>query len=231
MVVRIAGLAYQKGFGGHFHNDHAIGGLRDIPGRLLAVPSRGDDAVRMLRGCLGTAKACGRVVVFLEPIALYHERDLHTEGDGLWLSDYPPPGEILLPGEVGFHSAEGAEAPAEILLVSYANGLRMSLQAQKILLESEGLRVDVLDVRWLNPLPFEAIARAAEGRKAVLVVDESRRTGGGIADAVVADLAERGSPARLRSIRAEDSYVPLGSAANLVLIQTPDIVYAARSLA
>ena len=32
MVVRIAGLAYQKGFGGHFHNDNSIGALRDIPG-------------------------------------------------------------------------------------------------------------------------------------------------------------------------------------------------------
>src|SRR5690606_40493041 len=70
MVVRIAGLAYQRGFGGHFHNDHSIGGLRDIPGLMIAVPSRGDDAVRMLRGCLATARACGRVVVFLEPIAL-----------------------------------------------------------------------------------------------------------------------------------------------------------------
>lgn len=32
MVVRVAGLAYQKGFGGHFHNDNSIGFLREIPG-------------------------------------------------------------------------------------------------------------------------------------------------------------------------------------------------------
>ncbi len=32
MVVRVAGLAYQKGFGGHFHNDNAVAALRDIPG-------------------------------------------------------------------------------------------------------------------------------------------------------------------------------------------------------
>jgi 2-oxoisovalerate dehydrogenase E1 component len=231
MVVRIAGLAYQKGFGGHFHNDNSIGGLRDIPGLVIATPSRGDDAVRMLRGAVALARSQGRVVVFLEPIALYHEKDLHTEGDGLWLSDYPAPGDFLLPGEVGFHPGDARGPSADILLISYANGLRMSLQAQRILEESHGLKVDVLDLRWLNPLPFEAIAEAAQGRKAVLVVDEARRTGGGIADAVVADLAERGTRARLRSIRAEDSYIPLGSAANLVLIQTPDIVEAARSLA
>jgi hypothetical protein len=38
MLVRIAGLAYQKGFGGHFHNDDAIAVLRDIPG--IAVIAR-----------------------------------------------------------------------------------------------------------------------------------------------------------------------------------------------
>ncbi len=32
MVVRIPGYAYQKGFGGHFHNDNAVAALRDIRG-------------------------------------------------------------------------------------------------------------------------------------------------------------------------------------------------------
>ncbi len=32
MVIRIAGLAYQKGFGGHFHNDNSFAVFRDIPG-------------------------------------------------------------------------------------------------------------------------------------------------------------------------------------------------------
>ncbi len=238
MVVRMAGLAYQKGFGGHFHNDNAIGGLRDIPGLVLATPSRGDDAVRMLRGCMALAAACGRVVVFLEPIALYHEKDLHEEGDGRWLSDYPPPGDALVPGDVGLHPIGPvqeelgfARLEADLLLVSYANGLRMSLQAQRILAAEHGIRADVLDLRWLNPLPFDAIAAAASEKRAVLVVDECRRTGGGIAEAVVADLAERGSPARLRSVRAVDTFVPLGPAANLVLVQTADIVEAARELA
>ena len=44
MVVRVAGLGYQKGFGGHFHNDNAVGVLRDIPGLVVAVPSRPEDA-------------------------------------------------------------------------------------------------------------------------------------------------------------------------------------------
>ena len=40
MVVRVAGYGYQKGFGGHFHNDDAVGVLRDIPGLVIASPGR-----------------------------------------------------------------------------------------------------------------------------------------------------------------------------------------------
>ena len=71
MVVRIASLAYQKGFGGHFHNANAIASIRDIPGLLIACPSNGRDAVLMLRTCVAAAHECKLVSVFLEPIALY----------------------------------------------------------------------------------------------------------------------------------------------------------------
>jgi 2-oxoisovalerate dehydrogenase E1 component len=47
MVVRIQGLGYQKGFGGHFHNDNSIGALRDIPGLMLPCPR----AATRPRGC------------------------------------------------------------------------------------------------------------------------------------------------------------------------------------
>ena len=43
----------------------------------------------MLRGAVAMAAEDGRVVIFLEPIALYHEKDLETDGDGGWLTDYP----------------------------------------------------------------------------------------------------------------------------------------------
>ena len=90
MVVRVAGLAYQKGFGGHFHNDNSLAALRDIPGLVIACPARPDDAAAMLRTCLAAAEADGTVSVFLEPIALYHERDLHEAGDDGWLAPLRP---------------------------------------------------------------------------------------------------------------------------------------------
>ncbi len=84
MVVRIAGYGYQKGFGGHFHNDNSIAVLRDIPGLVIASPAHPSDAGSMLRACVDHARSNGAVCVFLEPIARYHDGDLHAPGDGLW---------------------------------------------------------------------------------------------------------------------------------------------------
>lgn len=224
MVVRVAGLAYQKGFGGHFHNDNSVGALRDIPGLVLAVPSHGDDAARMFRGAVAMAAEDERVVVFLEPIALYHEKDLHADGDGGWLTDYPAPPDVLLPGEVAVHGP--IDTDADLLLVSYANGLRLSLQAAKRLAEEHDLRVRVMDLRWLNPLPFDAIRAHAAEVGTVVVVDECRATGGGVADAIIADLAERRIGRRLGSVRAVDSFVPLGPATSAVLVGVDQVIAA-----
>ena len=87
MVVRVAGLSYQKGFGGHFHNDNAVGVLRDIPGLVIACPARPDDAAGLLRTCVAAAATDATLSVFLEPIALYHRRDLYADGDEGWLAE------------------------------------------------------------------------------------------------------------------------------------------------
>jgi 2-oxoisovalerate dehydrogenase E1 component len=93
MVVRIAGLPYQKGFGGHFHNDNSLAVLTDIPGIIVAVPSCAADAPAMLRECVRLAHEDGRVIVFVEPIALYHTTDLVEAGDGGWTANYTAPAE------------------------------------------------------------------------------------------------------------------------------------------
>jgi 2-oxoisovalerate dehydrogenase E1 component len=230
MVIRIAGLAYQRGFGGHFHNDNSIGALREIPGLTIACPSNGADAARMLRGSLAMAQESGRVVVFLEPIALYHMRDLYEEGDGLWLSDYPVPNgaadSALLPGDVGVAHPEHGD----VLIVTYANGYRLALRAARQL-EAQGIKARIMDVRWLNPLPMDEILRHAEDCGAVLVADECRATGAGIADAVISGLVERGYSGRMRTARSADTYIPLGPAADLVLLSEDDIIAGAKEVA
>jgi 2-oxoisovalerate dehydrogenase E1 component len=222
MVVRVASFAYQKGFGGHFHNDNAVAALLEIPGLVVAAPARGDDAARLLRGCLALARGTGRVVCLLEPIALYHERDLHVDGDGGWCTDYPPPGDALLPGEVGVHGAEDAE----VVALTYANGVRMTLRAAR----EAGVAVRVVDLRWLAPLPWPAIEEAVAGARHVVVVDECRASGG-IADRLAAGLHRRLPGVAVSALTSADSYVPLGPAAEHVLLTETQIAAELRRVA
>lgn len=224
MVVRIASLAYQKGFGGHFHNDNGIAAVREIPGVLIGCPARGDDAARMLRTMVGAARACDRVCVLLEPIALYHQKDLHEVGDGEWLTPYPAPHEHLSTDEVGVYG-EGAD----LCIATYGNGLWMSLRVAERL-RADGIDARVIDLRWLLPLPLDALATHAEACGRVLVVDECRAHSG-IANDVVADVHERfGGRVATRRVVAPDTYIPLGAAANLVLVSEDDIEAGARAL-
>ncbi|MDC0603324.1 thiamine pyrophosphate-dependent enzyme [Aliiglaciecola sp.] len=222
MVIRIAGLAYQKGFGGHFHNDNSFAVFRDIPGVIIACPSNGADAVDMLRTCVHVAQTQGRVVVFIEPIALYMKKDLHADGDGLWCFDYQAPTKVpaMSLGELGL-SGEGTD----LCIISYGNGFYLSCQAQKQL-ESKGIKVRVVDLRWLAPLNEEAIVDHVDKCKNVLIVDECRKTGS-ISEALVTLIHEKADErdnTRVSRITAHDSFIPLGSASYAVLPSTEQIV-------
>ncbi len=223
MVVRVAGLAYQRGFGGHFHNDNALAVLRDVPGLVLAVPSHPSDAPGLLRQCLRLAREEGRVCVVVEPIARYHTRDL-LDGDGAWSAPYSPTPIPL--GEVAVYG--GSERP-DVLVATYGNGVHLSLRAAHTLRE-RGVTTSVVDLRWLAPLPVASLLAAVEGSRTVLVVDEGRSSGG-VGESVVAALAEAGCSAPIARVAGADSFIPLGPAASTVLVSEHEIVDAALSLA
>jgi 2-oxoisovalerate dehydrogenase E1 component len=221
LVLRVAGYGYQKGFGGHFHNDNAVGVLRDIPGLVIASPARPDDAAAMLRTCLASAAVDGSVCVFLEPIALYHTRDLHDEGDGGWLAPYP---EAYVPlGQARTYGDGG-----DLTMVTFGNGLRMSLRVARRL-ASQGIGARVVDLRWLAPLPAGDVLREARATGRVLVVDETRRSGG-VSEGVVTALVDAGYQGRIARVTSEDSFIPLGPAAHSVLLDEPTIEKAAVDL-
>jgi 2-oxoisovalerate dehydrogenase E1 component len=220
MVVRVAGLAYQKGFGGHFHNDNSVAALRDIPGLVIACPARPDDAAAMLATCLAAADADGTVSVFLEPIALYHERDLLAAGDDGWLARLPAEIPHCPVGSARCHG-DGRD----LTIVTFGNGLRMSLRAAGRL-AADGIGCRVLDLRWLAPLPAEDLLREASATGRVLVADETRRTGG-VAEGVISALADAGFTGRVRRVASEDSFIPLGDAAAAVLLSEAAIEAAA----
>ncbi len=226
MVVRIAGLPYQKGFGGHFHNDNSLAVLTDIPGIIVAVPSCAADAPAMLRECVRLAQADGRVAVFVEPIALYHTTDLGAGGDGGWTAPYVAPGDAtpIAFGELGVHG-DGTD----LAIVTYGNGHFLSRQVEPAI-RTSGVNLRIIDLRWLHPLPEQAILQAVAGCKSLLIVDELRRSGS-ISEKLMTVLAEAGLADRTSRITAEDCFIPLGPAAELVLPSKDDILAAALKAA
>jgi 2-oxoisovalerate dehydrogenase E1 component len=229
MVVRVAGLAYQQSFGGHFHNDNSVAVLRDIPGLVLAVPARPADAAPMLRSCLASAAADGSVCVFLEPIALYHTRDLYQPGDNEWLAPYADPAQWA-----GGHVPIGRARTypignaGDLTILTYGNGLRMSLRVAAQL-AAEGVGSRVVDLRWLSPLPTGDIVREAAATGRVLIVDETRRSGG-VGEGILAALVDGGFVGAARRIASADSLIPLGPAAQHVLVGEDAITQGAHAL-
>ena len=247
MLVRVQGLAYQKGFGGHFHNDNSLAVLRDIPGIVVAVPSSPAEAPRLVRALAATARCEQRVCVLVEPIALYHSRDLHP-ADGRWSADYRPPQEWDTDrAEVGcgtLHEIVNEVLPADprqtphpnphgngidVLVVTFGNGVPMSLRAvaaaEKEAASQGGCapRAAVYDLRWLAPLPAHDLLERAQVADRVLIVDETRRTGG-VSEGVMAILVDGGYRGGISRVTSNDSIVPLGPAAATVLMSEAEIV-------
>jgi len=221
MVIRIAGLGYQRGFGGHFHNDNSLAVLRDIPGLIIACPSNGHDAACMLRECVRLAREEQRIVIFIEPIALYMTRDLHEEGDGLWSQIYPKPagGQEVPIGQVGV-VGEGTD----LAIITYGNGNFLSQQAMKILAEAHNLDCRVIDIRWIAPLPGEGILKKTRECGAVLIVDECRTTGSQ-SEAIMTLFAENPTARqKVGRLAADDSFIATGPAFGATLPSRDAIV-------
>ncbi len=222
MVLRIAGLGYQKGFGGHFHNDNSLAVLRDIPGIVIACPSDGAEAAMMLREAVRLAREEQRVVVFIEPIALYPMRDLHEAKDGAWMRSYPSPDQRIALGDVGVHG-EGTD----LAIVTYGNGRYLSTQAQAEL-HNQGINARVIDLRWLAPLPKDALLAATKECSRILIVDECRTTGSQ-SEGLMAMFHEAGT-SQLARVVAEDCFIPTGPAYAATLPSKDSIVAAALRL-
>ncbi len=222
LVVRVAGYGYQEGFGGHFHNDDAVAVLRDIPGLVVASPSRPDDAAAMLNTCVAAAQADGTVSVFLEPIARYHTQDLYEPGDREWMA------AIGGDHHVPIGSARTYGQGLDLTIITCGNGVWLSLRAARRL-AGRGVGVRVVDLRWLAPLPTVDLIRETHATHAVLVADETRASGGW-SEGVVTALVDAGISSRIGRVTSKDSFIPLGDAAKLILLSEDDIETAAYRL-
>jgi 2-oxoisovalerate dehydrogenase E1 component len=204
--------------------------FRDIPGVLVACPSNGEDAAKMLRTCVRLAHEQRRVVIFLEPIALYMTRDLHAAGDGQWLFEYPAPGAADSSAEIPYGQFGVYGDGTDLCIVSYANGYYLSRQAEKILAEKHGIKSKLIDLRWMTSIDHAALARETAGCKTVLVVDECRESGS-LSEELVTALVEHGQGGKpIKRLCARDCFIPLGEASNSTLPSRDGIVDAALAL-
>jgi 2-oxoisovalerate dehydrogenase E1 component len=116
----------------------------------------------------------------------------------------------------------------DITIITFGNGVRMSLRAAARL-ATDGVGSRVVDLRWLAPLPVADIIRESSATGRVLIVDETRRSGG-VGEGVLAALVDGGFVGAARRIASVDSFIPLGPAARHVLVTEDAITQGARGL-
>ena len=219
MVLRVPGLAYQKGFGGHFHNDNSLSVFRDIPGIILAVPSNGLDAVKMLRHSVRQAYENKRIIVFIEPIALYMTKDLHAEKDGKWNFKYPNQNQEIILGDFNVYGKGKS-----LIIISYGNGLYYSLQAKKIIEKETNKKIKVIDLRWLSDINYEKLLIEIDKCMKVLIVDECRKTGCH-GEGIFTNLVKKSkNKLSIRLHASEDSFISLGNSATATLVSKESII-------
>lgn len=212
MVIRIPGLAYQKGFGGHFHNDNSLAIFRDIPGIILAVPSNGLDAVKMLRTAVREAYENGRVVIFIEPISLYMQKDLLSPKDGKWNFKYP---NVKVEDELGDFKKYGESST--LTIITYGNGVYLSLKAQKKIEDKLKNKIQIIDLKWLSDTSIPKLLSSIGICKNILIVDECRQTGCH-GEGLIAQLnAKSKQLLNMKLHAAADSFIPLGQNATITL--------------
>src|SRR3954464_447597 len=141
-----------------------------------------------------------------------------------------PAGDHVVP--IG--KARVAREGKDLSIITYASTVWKSLEAAQQLEKEDGLSVEIIDLRTLNPLDDEAIQATVRKTNRVLIVHEDTRTGG-LAGEITARINESSFAwldAPVLRVTAHD--VPLPYAPSLedsVLPQRADIGRAARPLA
>jgi 2-oxoisovalerate dehydrogenase E1 component len=157
VTVRIASGGYIGG--GLYHSQNIEGWLTTLPGIRVVVPAFADDAAGLLR----TAIRSRGITLYLEPKYLYNAREAKSR----------VPAGFAVP----FGKARLRRSGKDLTIVAYGTPVHFALEAAAALAK-EGREVEVLDLRSLVPLDFEAIAASVKKTSRVLVVHEDKVHGG-----------------------------------------------------
>ncbi|MCL1601347.1 MAG: thiamine pyrophosphate-dependent enzyme [Actinomycetia bacterium] len=168
MVVRMPNGA---GIGAHEHHcDSPEAYFAHVPGLIVVVPSSPADA----KGLLAAAIRSNDPVMFLEPKVLYRS------------------GKEMVPDtayELPLGRAKVRREGSDVTLVTYGGMVPVSLRAAESV-SSEGIDVEVIDLRTVYPWDFETVSKSVAKTGRMLFVQEPQRSGG-IGAEVVAEVAER----------------------------------------
>ena len=157
VTVRLASGGYIGG--GLYHSQNLEGTLCTLPGIRVVVPAFADDAAGLLR----TAMRSRGCTVYLEPKSLYNAKYAMT----------PIPEDF----EVPFGKARLRREGKDLSIITYGNTVHFSLEAAEVLAK-EGIEVEVLDLRSLNPLDIDSIVATVKKTHRALVVHEDKVFGG-----------------------------------------------------
>ncbi|HKC25453.1 MAG TPA: thiamine pyrophosphate-dependent enzyme [Thermoanaerobaculia bacterium] len=172
VTVRIASGGYIGG--GLYHSQNIEGWLTTLPGIRVVVPAFADDAAGLLR----TAVRSRGVTLYLEPKFLYNSPLAKTR----------VPQHFAVP----FGKARLRRAGSDLTIAGFGTPVHFALEAANVLAK-EGTEVEVLDLRSLVPLDFDALAASVRKTSRLLVVHEDKvhaGFGGEIAARATAELFE-----------------------------------------
>ncbi len=157
VTVRLASGGYIGG--GLYHSQNIEGWLTTLPGIRIVVPSFADDAAGLLR----TAIRSRGLTLFLEPKYLYNL----------------PTARARIPRgfAVPFGKARRRREGRHLTILAYGTPVHHALEVASTL-STEGTEVEVIDLRSLVPLDFEAIAASVRKTSRVVIAHEDKVHGG-----------------------------------------------------